>query len=137
MRKSFCKYFLPLFCLFGVGSSYGQMFIPKFEPPQNLSNINVEGAEESLPLPYNNGESIYFVRTYIEGNIFEKSRGQEIYSASRSEAGWLIQADVFKKINDKGNNAVIGTSADGSTVYFFNSVQSDIISEISFVRIII
>gem|GEM_PF-1143842 len=100
------------------------MFIPKFEPPQNLSEINRNGAEESMPVPYNDGENLYFVRTYIEGNLFDKARGQDIFSAERKDGQWQSMEDAFKKLNDKGNNAIIGASADGTTLYLFNSVQS-------------
>ncbi len=124
MNLRCCKILLPLIFLFASIEASAQLFIPKFEDPQRLTSISKTFAEESMPLPFNNGENIYFVRTYVEGPIQDRSRGQDVHTAVRENDQWIEIQDEFKKVNDKGNNAIIGTSADGNTVYIFNSAQS-------------
>lgn len=124
MIRNCCKYILPLALLLCFGTLKAQMFIPKFEPPQRLSTINDSTAEQSLPFPFNNGENLYFVRTHVSGSLKDKSKGQDIYSAERVNGQWQMIEDAFKQFNDKGNNAVVGTSADGNTLYLFNSIHS-------------
>jgi len=101
-----------------------QILIPEFEKPQKLNALNMEEAEESMPVPFLNGENMYFVRTFVEGNMKQRSEGQEIYQSVRTEEGWASPQKVFNDLNDNGNNAVIGSSKDGNTIYVFNSIQS-------------
>ena len=101
-----------------------QILIPEFEKPQKLNALNMEEAEESMPVPFLDGENMYFVRTFVEGNMKQRSEGQEIYQSVRTEEGWASPQKVFNDLNDNGNNAVIGSSKDGNTIYVFNSIQS-------------
>lgn len=101
-----------------------QILIPEFEKPQKLNALNMEEAEESMPVPFLDGENMYFVRTFVEGNMKQRSEGQEIYQSVRTDEGWASPQKVFNDLNDNGNNAVIGSSKDGNTIYVFNSIQS-------------
>lgn len=123
MKLKSIRYLLFLIPFIMVNVMHAQMFIPDFETPILLEKVNSQ-AEESMPLPYDNGDKLYFVRTYPEGSLKEKSKGQEIHSAERVDGVWREVNGNFKLLNDQGNNAVIGTSADGQTLYLFNSIHS-------------
>lgn len=100
-----------------------QQALPYFEEPVKQEMLSSD-AEESFPLTYLNGKNIYFVRTYIEGSMKERVKGQEIWSSSNNNGTWSEPVSLFYEANDNGNNAVIGTSKDGNRVYVFNSIQT-------------
>lgn len=102
--------------------AFSQFILPKFEKPEQLFFLN-SVVEESMPLPTESGEKLYFVRT---DNYKMKGRsvGQEICFSNRIDDGWLSPEVALSDVNDNGNNAVIGTSADGNRIYLFNSIQS-------------
>jgi len=102
----------------------GQVMLPLFEEPVRLDSINSQEAEESMPLPYLDGEKMYFVRTYVDGDAKQRKQSQDVWSSLRSKNIWSFPLNVFDEINDLGNNAIIGTSKDGSRIYVFNSVQT-------------
>ncbi|MBD98820.1 MAG: hypothetical protein CMO34_03170 [Verrucomicrobia bacterium] len=104
-------------------SASAQLIQPKFEEAVKLEALNSE-AEESMPIPYLNGESLYFVRTYIEGKSKERKKAQEVWASNRSDGNWSEPNSLFDHMNDLGNNGVIGSSKDGKTVYIFNSIQT-------------
>jgi len=100
-----------------------QVVKPNFEEPIKLDALNSDG-EESMPLPYLNGENIYFVRTYIDGKAKQRKKAQEVWASERESGSWSEPHSLFEEVNDLGNNGVIGTSTDGNTVYVFNSIQT-------------
>ena len=101
-----------------------QILIPEFEKPTKLTIINDDKAEEIMPVPFNNGESMYFVRTYVEGGAKNRRKGQEVWSSNRTNGSWSEPTSTFEEVNDLGNNGVIGTSGNGEKVYIFNSIQT-------------
>ncbi|MEQ9350948.1 MAG: OmpA family protein [Vicingaceae bacterium] len=101
----------------------GQISLPQFEAPELLDSLN-DNAEESMPVPFNNGNGLYFVKTYVDGNLKQRTQGQEVYTAQRVDGEWQAPKNSFDEINDWGNNAVVGVSDDGNRVYVFNSIQS-------------
>lgn len=119
------KYYISIFTalLFQSIITNAQQNLSKFEAPVKQTALNSD-AEESLPFPYLNGQSIYFVRTYIEGSMKKRARGQEIWSSSKNNGEWSEPSNLFEEANDNGNNAVIGASKDGKRVYVFNSIQT-------------
>jgi len=121
--KKIAFYLPTLFLLFAF-SVNAQILLPEFEEAVKLEVLNNDKAEESMPFPYMEGKNIYFVRTYIEGSMKERSKGQEIWSSNRSGGEWSRPTSLFEEANDNGNNAVIGTSLDGKMVYVFNSIQT-------------
>jgi outer membrane protein OmpA-like peptidoglycan-associated protein len=109
--------------LFIIGEINAQFILPQFETPVKLESIN-STSEESLPIPYQNGNKMYFVRTAVLGNMKERSKGQEVWQTNRENNVWQDPTNQFDAVNDDGNNAIIGTSKDGNRVYVFNSVQT-------------
>tara|TARA_R110002096_G_scaffold429054_2_gene641524 strand:- start:3993 stop:8324 length:4332 start_codon:yes stop_codon:yes gene_type:complete len=108
------------YCSFQLSA---QLVLPTFEAPVPLEALNSE-AEESAPIPFMDGNKIYFVRTYVDGTAKQIRQGQDIWSSERIDGNWNFAESLFDEVNDIGNNAVIGTSLDGNKVYIFNSVQS-------------
>ena len=106
-----------------LGSLNAQIILPEYEEPTMLEELSSKN-EESMPFPYLNGEKMYFVRTTIIGSMKERVKGQEIWSTEFDGSNWNEPSNLFKEANDNGNNAVIGTSKDGNTVYIFNSLQT-------------
>ena len=117
------KYISVLFLFLFVQELRAQLLLPNFEPPQSLVMLNTE-SEEIAPIPFVNGEKLYFVRFSPRGNAKERKAGQEILTAERIGGGWSKPKNIFKEANDLGNNAVIGSSSDGNKIYVFNSIQS-------------
>ena len=120
LKTLYLSFFLGLSSHFQVSA---QILPPDFQPPIPIDALNSE-AEEAMAIPFMNGEKIYFVRTYIEGNSKQRRQAQDIWSSERTEGEWSIPTNLFKEANDYGNNAVIGVSKNGSKVYLFNSIQS-------------
>lgn len=118
------KHLLYLFLLLFLSfEGLAQYQMPQFERPVAPENLNSK-AEESMPLLSNNGNTMYFIKTVFKGSLKERSKGQEVYFSNRVNGEWEKASSLFDEINDDGNNAVIGTSPDGKTVYLFNSIQS-------------
>lgn len=120
LKTLYLSLFLELFLSFHANA---QILLPKFEPPTPLDSLNSE-AEESMAIPFLSGNSIYFVRTYVDGTAKQRRQAQDIWSAERNNGVWGMPRNLFKQANDYGNNAVIGVSQDGEKVYLFNSIQS-------------
>ena len=54
----------------------------------------------------------------------QRVTGQDIWSSEFNETSWSTPSNLFEEANDNGNNAVIGVSNDGNTLYLFNSIQT-------------
>jgi outer membrane protein OmpA-like peptidoglycan-associated protein len=117
------RFLFLLISLFFLGEVNAQFILPQFETPAKVESINTD-SEESLPMPYLNGDKMYFVRTAVLGNMKQRSKGQEVWQTNRVNGSWEEATNQFDAVNDNGNNAVIGTSKDGKRVYVFNSVQT-------------
>jgi outer membrane protein OmpA-like peptidoglycan-associated protein len=96
---------------------------PLFGDPVKVDELNSK-AEESMPLPFSKNDDIYFVRTYIEGTLKQRRKGQDVWVASKSEGHWSQPSNAFEKVNDDANNAIVGVSKEGKRVYIFNSIQT-------------
>ena len=75
------------FCFFELNA---QMFLPEFTQPEKVKELSTTGAEESLPLFFNNGESVYFYRTYFTD--FKHNRK----SQSNRIVGFTPNSKAFK-----------------------------------------
>lgn len=117
------KYSLLLLFVFVAEILSAQLLMPKFEAPKRIDVLNTN-SEEIAPVPFANGEKLYFVRAVIGGKPKERKAGQEIWTAERVGDTWSEPKNIFDQANDLGNNGVIGSSADGNKIYVFNSIQS-------------
>ena len=91
--------------------------------PKKVEQVHSD-AEESMPVVTSADDQFYFMRTQVSGRKKMNKSGQEIWVAEREGDSWGSPKKEDLKINDLANNAVIGTSADGSTIYLFNSLQT-------------
>lgn len=121
--KIFKHLFLFLFLSLVGKYTIAQNDLPQFEDPKKIE-VLASDAEESMPLPYANSNRLYFVRTYIEGSMRQRKKGQEILLSQKEGSEWMKPDSDAGLDNDEGNNAIIGISNDGMRVYFFNSIQS-------------
>jgi len=121
--RTLLKKGLLLFCICFTSYLSGQISLPQFETPEPLDSLN-DNAEEAMPVPFNNGNGLYFVKTYVDGNLKQRTHGQEVYTSQKVDGEWQTPINNFDEINDWGNNAVIGVSKDGNRVYVFNSIHS-------------
>ena len=120
------KQHLAIVLLLNLGlyfSAQSQNSLPEFADLKKIDQLSSKN-EESMPFPYLNGKKMYFVRTVIAGSMRQRVTGQDIWSSEFNETSWSTPSNLFEEANDNGNNAVIGVSNDGNTLYLFNSIQT-------------
>ena len=120
------KQHLAIVLLLNLGlffSAKSQNPLPEFAHLKKIEQLSSKN-EESMPFPYLNGKKMYFVRTIIAGSMRQRVTGQDIWSSEFNETSWNEPSNLFEEANDNGNNAVVGVSNDGNTLYLFNSVQT-------------
>lgn len=101
-----------------------QMIIPKFGPAEKQELFSSD-EEESMPLPFNDGTSIYFYRTYIEGTGNKTTvTGQDIWYSTKGKKGWEKPYRLFREGDLEGQNSIIGTTSNGERIYFFNTTYT-------------
>ncbi len=91
--------------------------------PVKLDQVNSD-IEESMPIITADDQQLYFMRTQVASKKKLSKSGQEIWVANREGETWSSPQKEKLNINDLANNAVIGTSADGNTIYLFNSLET-------------
>lgn len=107
----------------------------EFSDPQHVGNgVNTE-YEEIFPLISPDGKNLFFSRVLYPQNTGGKFAGSDIWVARWDESGkrWA-KAGAVTKLNDKGNNAVVGVSADGNTIYLMKTTSAGKPSGIYFSR---
>ena len=92
-----------------------------FEDSEPLStNLNT-GSEESLPIYSPRDSTLFFVRTLFAENTGGLLSGQDIwYSKRQGDGTWSAPKNDLDKLNNPGNNAVVGISQSGKTFYLLN-----------------
>ena len=105
-----------------------------FMEPQKLPlTINSED-EEILPLLSPDGKTLYFSRILHAGNVGGKYSGSDVWTSVNTNGSWAKAKNTDFPFNSKGNNAVIGISADGKTAYLLNSTASKKLRGIYFTK---
>jgi len=97
-----------------------------FSPPEQLNeNVN-SPSEESMPMISADGNKLYFVRTFFEGNTGGKLSGQDIWISKKdSTDNWGLASNNFPNLNNIRNNAVVGVNDDGSALLLLNSYKTN------------
>jgi len=96
-----------------------------FTDPQMLDATINSDSEESLPIYSPSDSTLYFVRTLYRENTGGLLAGQDIwYSKLLAEGVWSPPDNDLYALNNQGNNAVVGISHTGKTIYLLNSYQS-------------
>lgn len=104
-------------------SSQAQDFY--FQPPTVLSDTINSRAEESYPIYSARDSTLYFVRTLYSANIGGMQAGQDIWYTKRLPNGtWSLPTNELDQLNNRNNNAVVGISKTGNTLYLLNSYQA-------------
>ena len=97
-----------------------------FQNPVALSDTVNSRAEESYPIFSVRDSTLYFVRTLYSANMGGVSAGQDIWYTKRLPNGsWSVPKNNLDKLNNRDNNAVVGISKTGNTLYLLNSYQKD------------
>ncbi len=105
-----------------VGPGWAQDFY--FQPPTVLSDTVNSRAEESYPIYSARDSTLYFVRTLYSANVGGTRSGQDIWYTKRLPNGaWSLPANNLDQLNNRNNNAVVGVSKTGNTLYLLNAYQ--------------
>lgn len=117
------KIFFSIIFLLGlVQLGKSQLIIPKFAEATKVDRLS-DDAEESNIFTFNNGNNIYFYRSYIKGEG-DKARvlRQNIWYSSREGDEWEKPDRLFTMDDFQGENIIIGSSRDGKKVYIFQTI---------------
>ncbi|MEQ8625283.1 MAG: OmpA family protein [Vicingaceae bacterium] len=108
--------FLSAVLFISTFAAYGQMIIPEFNTPILIEEISSDD-EESMPLPFNEGNGFYFYRTYYGGPENNIVKGQDIWISEMKKKGWGDPYRLFRADFIEGSSTIFGTSADGTRIY--------------------
>lgn len=79
-------------------------------------------AEEAMPLLSPDGRTLYFTRFMDENNVGGKYTGQDVWVSKFDGTRWSKADNRNHLLNkNKNNNAVVGVSTDGQTLYLLNA----------------
>ena len=97
-----------------------------YDEPARLPGTINSTAEENLPLLSADGQSLFFNRTFHNGNVGGAFAGQDIWmSTLNPDSSWTMATNDFPShsvefLNDEYNNACVGISKNSDTVYLLN-----------------
>lgn len=92
-----------------------------FEEAAPLSDTLNSEAEESLPIYSSRDSTLFFVRTLYPQNTGGVLSGQDIWYARKDGAGkWTKPNNDLPNLNNEGNNAIVGISESGNSIYLLN-----------------
>ena len=92
----------------------------QFTEPERLRSTVNSYAEESYPLISSDGNTLYFIRTFHQKNTGNPQRQDIWYSEKDTSGKWTQATNELGPLNDGDNNAVVGLSRDGYTLYLLN-----------------
>lgn len=97
-----------------------------FSEPVVLNDTVNSTAEEGYPLYSATDSTLYFVRSLYAQNTGGMRSGQDIwYSKQQPSGAWTEPENNLENLNNRNNNAVVGVSRTGNTVYLLNSYQTE------------
>ncbi|WP_229215971.1 OmpA family protein [Dyadobacter frigoris] len=92
----------------------------KDEKKENLGKaINSKG-QEINPIISADGRTLYFTRADYDGNTGSPSKQDAWVSTLDKNNNWTEAVNLGPPVNTSGDNAIIGVSADGKTIYLIN-----------------
>ena len=101
-----------------------QSFI-KFGEVKRLSEVVNTSSEEIMPLVSNDGSKFYFVRVRHEENEGGADAGHDMWSADFIDNELKNSHNDFGKLNNEGNNAIVGITSDNSKLYLLNAYKTE------------
>ncbi|MDF9798453.1 outer membrane protein OmpA-like peptidoglycan-associated protein [Catalinimonas alkaloidigena] len=124
MKKSFSNLLLLLIALLSSTAIHAQRLY--FEASKPLSDTLNSNAEESLPIYSEQDSTLFFVRSLYAQNTGGLHSGQDIWYTKKDTAGrWTEPKNDLGKLNNEGNNAIVGISSSGRTVYLLNDYGTE------------
>lgn len=82
---------------------------------------NHSSKEETMPVYSKAHGKLYFTRIFDQNNIGGETGGHDIYSVQVSNNKFGTLNHDFPALNTLGNNAVVGTSLQGDTIFLLGS----------------
>ena len=107
--------FLALSFLFGMAQ---EEIITYGEASQLAPSVN-SSQDDIMPLVSSDGQTLFFVRDAGE----ESKNDQNIFRAKKTENDWGKATIKTSHLNNKKNNAVVGFSKDGNTLYLVDAYE--------------
>jgi hypothetical protein len=108
--------------------SVGQEFVYG-DPVEMPFNINSDG-QEILPILTPDAKRLIFSRSFYDLNTGGKYAGHDIWVSERNGLTWQRASNSYFNFNTKGNEAMIGMSRNGETVYLMKTFPNKRISGI-------
>lgn len=105
-----------------------------FSVPEKLpGSVNSE-YEESMPLLSPDGKTLYFTRFLSPENVGGKYTGSDVWQSQYDlkTFNWGKAKNSKDALNNRGNNAIVGISNNGQTIYFLNTQSSKPVNGIYF-----
>lgn len=97
----------------------------KFGMPERLSDSINSTSEDINPLLSQDGKKLYLTRSFHTENDGGVIAGSDIWVSTLDEEGrWTKATNQLGKLNNKNNNAVIGVSENGETLFLLNSYKT-------------
>ena len=90
------------------------------EASQLAPSVN-SSQDDIMPLVSSDGQTLFFVRDAGE----DSKNGQNIFRAKKTENDWGKATIKTSNLNNKQNNAVVGVSKDGNTLYLVDAYKKD------------
>jgi outer membrane protein OmpA-like peptidoglycan-associated protein len=92
----------------------------KDEKKENLGKAVNSKGQEINPIISADGRTLYFTRADYEKNIGSPSKQDAWVSTLDKNNNWTEAVNLGPPVNNSGDNAIIGVSADGKTIYLIN-----------------
>lgn len=97
----------------------------KFGIPELLNDSINSASEDINPLLSKDGKKLYLTRSFHDQNEGGVVAGSDIWVSTLDQAGnWTKASNQLGKLNNKNNNAVIGISENGETLFLLNSYKT-------------
>lgn len=97
----------------------------KFGIPERLNDSINSTTEDINPLLSRDGKKLYLTRSFHAENAGGVIAGSDIWVSTLDEGGsWTKATNQLGKLNNKNNNAVIGVSENGETLFLLNSYKT-------------
>lgn len=117
------RYLLIVVLFFLVGRAFSQEL--KFGLPERLNDSINSSSEDINPLLSRDGKKLYLTRSFNEENEGGVIAGSDIWVSELDQSGnWTKATNRLGKLNNKNNNAVIGLSENGETLFLLNSYKT-------------
>lgn len=92
----------------------------KEEKKENLGKAVNSKGQEINPIISADGKTLFFTRAEFEGNIGSPDKQDAWVSTLDKNNNWTEAVNLGAPVNNGGDNAIIGVSADGKTIYLIN-----------------